>query len=81
MIGSTETEITWNANFKGEQIDDAQLHARVKEAAKVDDAATDRLIAVYKKGRPKAGNLDIALILGTDVSNFRTGTDTEAEPD
>src|SRR5579864_3703642 len=79
MIGSTETEITWNVNFKGDEIDDAQLHVRVKEAAKVDDAAADRLIAVYKKGRPKAGNLDIALILGTDVSNFRTGTDTEAE--
>ena len=79
MIGSTETEITWNVNFKGDEIDDAQLHARVKEAARVDDAAADRLIAVYKKKRPKAGNLDIALILGTDVSNFRTGTDTEAE--
>lgn len=79
MIGSTETEITWNVNFKSDEIDDAQLHVRVKDAAKVDDAAADRLIAVYKKGRPKAGNLDIALILGTDVSNFRTGTDTEAE--
>jgi len=79
MIGSTETEITWNVNYKGDEIDDAQLHVRVKDAAKVDDAAADRLIAVYRKGRPKAGNLDIALILGTDVSNFRTGTDTEAE--
>jgi para-nitrobenzyl esterase len=57
MIGSTETEITWNANYKGDEIDDAQLHTRVKDAAKVDDAAADRLIAVYKKGRPKAGNL------------------------
>jgi para-nitrobenzyl esterase len=79
MIGSTETEITWNVNMKFDPIDDAELHKRVKEAAKVDDAAADRLIAVYKRGWPKADNLTIALIFGTDVSNFRTGTDTEAE--
>jgi len=79
MIGSTETEITWNAQMKFDPIDDATLHNRVKQAAKLDDAATDQLIAVYKKGRPKANNLDIALIIGTDVSNFRTGTDTEAD--
>jgi para-nitrobenzyl esterase len=79
MIGSTETEITWNAQMKFDAIDDATLHDRVKQAAKLDDAATDQLIAVYKKGRPKANNLDIALIIGTDVSNFRTGTDTEAD--
>ena len=59
--------------------DEAGLHTRVKEYAKVDDAAADRLIAVYRKGFPKADNLSLALILGTDVSNFRTGTDTEAE--
>ncbi len=79
MIGSTETEITWSNTIKLDPLDDAGLHARVKEYAKVDDAATDRLIAAYKKGFPKADNLSLALILGTDVSNFRTGTDTEAE--
>jgi len=79
MISSTETEITWNARMNYDQIDAAGLHNRVKEYAKVDDAAADRLIAVYKKGWPKADNLTLALILGTDVSNFRVGTDTEAE--
>ena len=79
MISSTETEITWNARMNYDQIDAAGLHNRVKEYAKVDDAAADRLIEVYKKGWPKADNLTIALIIGTDVSNFRVGTDTEAE--
>ena len=31
------------------------------------------------KGRPKAGLLDLALIIETDASQFRAGTDTEAE--
>jgi para-nitrobenzyl esterase len=79
MIGSTETEVTWNANMKFDSIDDAHLHDRVKETARVDDAAADRLIAVYRKGRPKASNLDLFLILSTDFSNFRGGTDVEAE--
>jgi para-nitrobenzyl esterase len=79
MVGSTETEITWNANYKGEEIDNATLHQRVKDAAKIDDAAADQLIAVYRKNRPEASPLDLALIIGTDVSNFRTGTDAEAE--
>jgi para-nitrobenzyl esterase len=79
LISSTETEIAWNARMNFDPIDDAVLHNRVKEYAKVDDAAADRLIAVYKKGWPKADNLTLALILGTDVSNFRTGTGTEAE--
>ncbi len=79
MIGSTETEVTWNANMKFDPLDDTQLHDRVKETAHVDDAAADRLIAIYRKGRPKASNLDLFLILSTDFSNFRHGTDTEAE--
>jgi len=79
MISSTETEIAWNAQMKFDPIDDATLHDRVKQSTKLDDASTDQLIAVYRKGRPKANNLDLALIIGTDVSNFRTGTDTEAE--
>jgi len=79
MVGSTETEITWNANFKGEEIDEVTLHQRVKDAGKIDDAAADQLIAVYRKNRPKASPLDLALIIGTDLSNFRSGTDAEAE--
>jgi len=79
MIGSTETEVTWSTTINLDPIDDATLHTRVKDSLKVDDAAADRLIGVYKKGWPKADNLTVFLVLSTDVSNFRVGTDTEAE--
>jgi para-nitrobenzyl esterase len=79
MIGSTETEVTWSTTTNYDPLDDAALQTRVRDSLKLDDATASKLIAVYKKGRPKAGNLDLFLILSTDVSNFRTGTDTEAE--
>ncbi|MEQ1885782.1 MAG: carboxylesterase family protein [Bryobacteraceae bacterium] len=79
MVGSTETEVTWNRNQNYDPLDDAGLRARVKQTLRTDDASANRIIAVYKKNRPKASNLDIYLILATDASNFRTGTDIEAE--
>jgi len=79
MISSTETEITWSNTIDLDPLDDAGLHRRVKDYTKLDDSAVDTLITVYRNGRPKANNLDIALIIGTDVSNFRSGTDTEAD--
>jgi para-nitrobenzyl esterase len=79
MIGSTETEVTWSTTINLDPIDDATLHTRVRNTLKVDDATADNLIGVYKKGWPKADNETVFLILSTDVSNFRTGTDTEAE--
>jgi para-nitrobenzyl esterase len=79
MIGSTETEVTWNNSVKFDPLDDAELHNRMKQSLRLDDASADKLIAVYKKGRPHASNLDLFFIMSTDASNFRTGTDTEAE--
>lgn len=79
LIGSTETEITWNNNVKFDPLDDAALHSRLAESLRIDTAAADRLISVYRKGRPQASNLDLFFIISTDTSNFRTGTDTEAE--
>jgi para-nitrobenzyl esterase len=79
MISSTETEVTWNNNVNFDPLDDAALHARIKQQLRIDDAAADKLVAVYKKGRPKASNLDLYFIMSTDSSNFRTGTDIEAE--
>ena len=79
MIGSTETEVTWSNTIKLDPLDDAGLRARVRETVKTDDAGADGLIAVFKKERPKASNLDIALIVATAVSAFRGGTDLEAE--
>src|SRR5206468_2088500 len=71
MIGSTETEVTWSNDVKFDPLDDAALHGRIRDIAKADDAAVDRLIAVYKKGRPQATNLDLFFIMSTDFSNFR----------
>ena len=80
MIGSTETEVTWSTATNYDMPDDAGLRTRVKEAIRgASDAQADQVIAVYRKARPKASNLDLALIIATDVSNFRTGTDTIAE--
>src|SRR6185312_10443409 len=79
MIGSTETEVTWSNTIKLDPLDDAALRARVRDTVKTDDAGADRLIAVFKKDRPKASNLDIALIIATELSAFRGGTDLEAE--
>ena len=79
MIGSTETEVTWNNNVNFDPLDDAALHDRIQNSQRIDGATADRLIAVYKKGRPLASNLDLFFIMSTDLSNFRTGTDTEAE--
>lgn len=79
MIGSNETEITFLRNTKYDPLDDAALHERVKQAMRIDDAAADKVIGVYKKNRPKASNLDLSLIIGSDASNFRMGPDTEAD--
>jgi para-nitrobenzyl esterase len=81
LIGSTETEVTWNVNTDYTvPADDAALRERVKRTLRtVDDAQADRIVATYRKGRPKAGALDLALIIETDASQFRNGTDTQAE--
>lgn len=80
MIGSTETETTWNVQTFYDPLDDAQLHAHVKQTLRgADDATIERVIAIYRKDRPKASNLDLHLILQSDASGFRTGTDTEAD--
>ncbi|MEQ1946498.1 MAG: carboxylesterase family protein [Bryobacteraceae bacterium] len=79
MIGSTETEITWNAGQQYDPLDDNALRANIKRALRVNDAGADKVVSVYKKNRPKASNLDLYLIAGTDGSNFREGTDVEAD--
>ena len=79
MISSTETEVTWNNSVNFDPLDDAALHNRIKQQLRTDDSTADKLIGVYKKGRPQASNLDLYFIMSTDASNFRTGTDTEAE--
>ena len=78
IIGSVETEVTFMPRQQLDPIDDADLHARVKQAARCDDAQADNLIEVYRKGRPGISNIDLYLILASDTS-FRAGVRTEAD--
>jgi para-nitrobenzyl esterase len=78
MIGSTETEQTWNANQLYDPLTDAELLEDVTRALRTTPLAAQPVIDLYKRNRPRASNLDIYLILSTDASNFRTGTDTQA---
>jgi para-nitrobenzyl esterase len=80
LIGSTETEVTWNVNTDYTvPADEAALRERIKRTLRIDDAQADNVLAIYRKGRPKASHLDLALIIETDASPFRSGTDTQAE--
>ena len=78
LIGSVETEVTFMPRQQLDSIDDTDLHARVKQAARCDDAQADKLIEVYRKGRPGITNIDLYLILASDTS-FRAGVRTEAD--
>jgi para-nitrobenzyl esterase len=81
LVGSNETEVTWNVNTDYTvPADDAALRERIRKTLRsADEAQIDKVIAIYRKDRPKASNLDLALILETDASQFRSGTDTQAE--
>ena len=79
MIGSTETEQTWNATQSYDALTDAELREDVVQALRSDEAAAQRVIDLYKRNRPRASNLDVYLLIATDASNFRTGTDTQAD--
>ena len=78
MIGSTETEVTWNAQQQYDPMDDNALRANLAQGLRVTPEGADKISAVYKKNRPMATNLDVYLLALTDASNFRTGTDTQA---
>jgi para-nitrobenzyl esterase len=79
IIGSNETEVTFLRSTKYDPLNDAALHQRVQQTMRIDDATADKVIAVYKKNRPKASNLDLYLVIASDASNFRRGPDTEAD--
>jgi len=78
LLGTVETEVTFFPNTQLEPIDDAALLARVKTAARADDAQAKHLIDLYRQGRPGVSNIDVALILESDL-RFRPGVVTEAE--
>jgi para-nitrobenzyl esterase len=80
MIGSTETEVTWSVNTDyTAPADSAALRDRITKTVRVQPAQAQALVDVYRKGRPHASLLDLALIIETDASAFRTGVDLQAE--
>ena len=77
LIGTVEFEVNFFPATKLDSIDDAELHAAVKQSTHADDAKVDQLIAVYRKGRPKASDIDLSQIIASD--GFRTPVMTEGE--
>jgi para-nitrobenzyl esterase len=77
LIGSTEYEVNFFPFTKFDPIDDAALHAAVKQATRANDAAVDQLVALYKKGRPGVPNVEISQIVSSD--GFRASVITETE--
>ncbi len=78
LIGSVEEEVNFFPTTQLDPIDDADLHKRVKQATRVDDATVDHLIALYKKDRPNKSNVEIFQIISTDTG-FSASVRTEAD--
>jgi para-nitrobenzyl esterase len=80
LTGTTATEVTFfSPDARLHQIDDAELHNRVKTSIRGSDADADRVIALYRKNQPGRDNIDLFLRLDTDNSFFRQGVETQAE--
>ncbi|MBV8844157.1 MAG: carboxylesterase/lipase family protein [Bryobacterales bacterium] len=77
IIGSTEFEVNFFPNTKFDPINDAGLHAAVKQATRAGDADVDKLIAIYRKGRAGYSNVELQQVIASD--GFRAGVVTEAE--
>ena len=78
LIGTVETEVTFFPGQPLDPIDDASLHAHVKQQLKgSSDADVDRVIAAYRAGRPGVANTDLFLIMASD--GFRAGILLEAD--
>ena len=78
LIGTVEEEVNFFPTTQLDPIDDADLHNRVKQATRADDATVDHLIALYKKNRPQKSNVEIFQIISTDAG-FSASVRTEAD--
>ncbi len=78
LTGTVETEVAFNKTQGLDPIDDATLRAHVRRILHASDAEANRLIVVYRKGRPGIGNIYVELILASDAI-FRAGVLTQAE--
>jgi para-nitrobenzyl esterase len=72
LCGSTEHELTpYTDAALLEPIDDAALEARVKGILRVDDETARRVIAVYRRNRPRAAQSDLGAVMAADNSVMR----------
>jgi para-nitrobenzyl esterase len=78
LIGSVEEEVNFFPTTPLDPIDDADLHKRIKQTTRADDATVDHLIAVYKKGRPNKSNVEIYQIVSSDAT-FSASVRLEAD--
>lgn len=78
LIGTVEEEVNFFPATPLDPIDDADLHKRVKQSTRADDATVDHLIEVYKKGRPNKSNVEIYQIIASDAT-FSASVRTEAD--
>jgi len=51
----------------------------VQKSLRTDAAHAGPIVDAARAGRPRASLLDLALIIETDASGFRTGVDVQAE--
>ena len=66
IVGSTLTEITFLNTTPLDPIDDSTLRTDIKRGLRVDDAETERLIALYKHDFPQADNVRLYQLIATD---------------
>jgi para-nitrobenzyl esterase len=80
LIGSTETEVTWSVGTDYTPPPDIDaLRARVQKSLRTGAAHATAIVDAARAARPRATLLDLALIIETDASGFRTGVDVQAE--
>ncbi len=77
LIGTTEFEVNFFPTTRFDPIDDAGLHVAIKQATRASDADTDKIIAIYRKGRPGYSNVELSQVVASD--NFRASVVTEGE--
>ena len=70
ILGSTLTEVTFFNATPLDPIDDATLRADLKRGLRIDDAAAETLITLYKRDFPQADNTRLYQLIGSD--NFVT---------
>jgi para-nitrobenzyl esterase len=84
LTGSNECEAVPYGNpsdayWQSEPANDAELRAALQRIVALDDAAADRMIALYRSNRPNATPGDLAAIMAGDNSPLRLSSYTIAE--